>query len=147
MKNIVKILILFEMALLFSPTIGLIFIGYKHLDKPYEIFQTGENIPIGAGYILILLFATLGIIGVLSVLIKLFFKNLTVLPAKLTLTFLGTALLAILYGLYWFIVNDIRWEIVAGVAIWPLLGIIHAVYLGREYLFGISANNNSNSSK
>ena len=84
MRNILKVLVIFEMALLFSPIVGVIFIGYKYINKPFEMFQSGENIYLGIEYLVILLFATLGIIGVVSVLIKITFQNSKILSPKYT---------------------------------------------------------------
>ena len=50
-----------------------------------------------------------------------------------------------MYSLYWFNVNEIRWELVVGISVLPLLGIFHVLYLGRNYLFVKAANKSSKS--
>lgn len=140
MKNRYKLLIILEAIILYGPAISMLTIGYRNIDKFLLGLQDVQYLYKSIEIIILLIVGTLGMLAAISILIKIIIPNTKAIPANIAKILILLMLVALMYKLVLAISSGLRWEIINGLIVMPLVATIHFVYLGRDYLFINNAN-------
>ena len=136
MKILFKTLVVIEVLILFSLP-SLMLIGIIISEKFWlALFTLG-----GWFNMAYVVCAISGVIGVISILLKIIFPKKSVESPLVLWVYLLLGVTAVLMPAYgmWPMFDIYNWAHVL-LFIAPLLGVMHLIYLGRHYLFQINAN-------
>jgi len=136
MNILFKILVVMEVVILFGLP-SLMLIGIIISEKFWlALFTHGEWYKLA--YVLC---AISGVVGVISILLKIIFPKNTIESALVVWLYLLLGVIAILIPAYgmWSKFDIYNWAHVL-LFIAPLLGVLHLIYLGRSYLFQLTTN-------
>ena len=110
--------------------------GFLFVHHPITALFNGEKIFGSVYYLSVMVIGVLGLVGAASILVKILFPNINVISKNKILTFMSMAVFIVIFQIA-FNLNELAlwWQLAIALVVLPIIGSVHLMYLGRDYLF------------